>query len=547
MEVKRYLSLLWRWSGLIILGVLLVGGTTYLINRNTPPVYSASSRLLIDEGPGSSSGNDYSQILLEERLTQTYVEILKTRPVLQETIDRLELPYTTSQLANRVNVAAAEDTQIIIITVEDTNPVWAANIANMLGEVFIETNAERDQLRYAEPIANWQLRINEIGNELQEIETELNSFGEDLSPEEQARQSRLETQLNEARIRYTDAFNNLNGLQVSQAKDSSNIVPIEPAQIPSGSIGPRTTTNTIIASLVGGVLALGIIFLVEYLDDTVKTPDQVLEDTNLPTLGAIAQIKAETPSTRLITFRSPRDPISEAYRVLRTNLSFSAVDGGLHSLIVTSSSPGEGKSTTVANLAIVMAQTGKRVIVVDADLRRPMQHKIFEVTNNQGLTTAILDSKTPINYHLQQTKVPDLQILTSGPIPPNPAELLNSHRMNQVLEALKKEADVVIFDTPPALTVADASILAPQVNGCVLVVETGKTRRDAFIQAVERLDRASATIYGSVMNRLQPSRGGYYTYYYYHYYSAYEYSEKGRRSRSAMWLPAWLSGLLKRS
>ncbi|MCA9976139.1 MAG: CpsD/CapB family tyrosine-protein kinase, partial [Anaerolineales bacterium] len=266
---------------------------------------------------------------------------------------------------------------------------------------------------------------------------------------------------------------------------------------------------------------------------------------------AIAFIKGDKPADRLITHFRPRDPISEAYRVLRTNLSFSAVDKELQDILITSSSPGEGKSTTVANLGTVMAQMGKRVIIVDADLRRPVQHKVFSVPNNQGLTTALLDQQTPVMEHVQSTKIPGLSILASGPIPPNPAELLNSHRMAHVMNELRLGADLIIFDTPPALTVADASILAPQVDGCILVVEVGKTRRDTFLQAVQRMQKTGANLFGTALNRLQPGRGGYYYdyyYYYYHYYGAYEQDNRKRRStkRGGTKRGGWLSGLIKR-
>ncbi|RMG95967.1 MAG: polysaccharide biosynthesis tyrosine autokinase [Chloroflexi bacterium] len=547
MEIRQYIRLIWRWLWLIILGAIIAGGTAYVISKNTVPIYRASSRLLIDEAPGSGSNNEYAELLVEQRLTQTYLQILSTRPVMEETITRLNLPYTPEQLAAKVSASSPQDTQIIIISVEDPNPELAAQIANTLGEVFIEQNRERESLRYAEPIQNWETRLDEIGNEIQAIETEINALGTPETPEEEAELSRKDTKLKELQIQYTEAFNNLNQLRVSQAKESSNIVPIEPAQPPQRPIRPRTFTNTIMATIIGGMVALGFVFLMEYLDDTIKTPDDVLADTNLPTLGAIAFIKGSAPNQRLITHHTPRDPISEAYRVLRTNLTFSAVDSELHSLLITSSSPGEGKSTTTANLAVVMAQTGKQVILVDADLRRPTQHKIFQLSNNQGLTTAILDSLTPVSYHLQKTRVPGLRVMTSGPIPPNPAELLNSHRMKQVLEALQQEADLIIFDTPPVLTVADAAILAPRVNGCVVVAEAGSTRRPLFLQAIERLARTGTNLYGVVMNRSKPGRASYYDDYY--YYATYEYVEgrrKKRRRRSRSLLPGWITAIIKR-
>jgi non-specific protein-tyrosine kinase len=289
------------------------------------------------------------------------------------------------------------------------------------------------------------------------------------------------------------------------------------------------------------MLAVGFIFLIDYLDDSIKSPQEVMEDTNLSTLGTIALIKGENPEDRLITAQSPRDPISEAYRVLRTNLNFSAIDGDMSTLLITSSSPGEGKSTTAANLAVVIAQTGKRVILVDADLRRPIQHKIFKATNNQGLTTAILDHNTPITYHLQKTKYPELQLMTSGPIPPNPAELLNSLRMNQVMEDFHREADIVIFDTPPVLTVADATILAPRTDGTLIVIESGGTKRSALLQAAERLQTTNGHIYGVVINKLNPSRIRGYGYYKYHYYysSVKEYGRNPRK-KGRRWLPGFI-------
>lgn len=545
MEIKRYFSLVWRWAWLILLGAIVAGGAAFLISDNTTPVYRATSRYIIDEAPGSGSGNDYSQLLVEQRLAQTYVEIMTTNSILEETVEQLDLPFDASDLAQMVTVSAPPDSQILVVSVEDTSPQRAADIANTLGEVFITQNAERENLRYAEPITTWEQRIQEIGDNIETLEVQISNLGVAETSEEQAQLSRLETQLNEAQLRYTDAFNNLNQLQRDQARESSNVVAIEEAQAPERPIRPRTTTNTLLATVAGAMLALGVIFLIEYLDDTVKTQEQILEDTGLSTLGAIAQIKVSEPADALVAANTPRDPISEAYRVLRTNLSFSAVDDSLKSLLVTSSSPGEGKSTTTANLGVVMAQTGKRVIVVDADLRRPTQHKIFSVANNQGLTTAILDSSTPASAHLQDTNVKSLRVLSSGPLPPNPAELLNSHRMQQVIRELEQEADILLFDSPPVLSVTDAAVLAPQLSGSLLVVFVGKTRRDTFAQAVERLRKTGAPIFGSVLNRLNISRGGYY---YYQYYSTYEYGNKKRKKRRSsakggrLKLPNWLSG-----
>ena len=553
MEIKQYIAILRRWGWLIILGAFISGAVAYAVSRNQEPVYRATARYLIDEAPGSSVGNEYSQILFAQRLAQTYIQVMRTTPILEETANRLNLPPDVAEnLEDMITISAPPDTQILVVNVEDTNPQRAAAIANTIGQVFIDINRERETSRYAAPIANWENSLAEISAEITVIETGLAALGSPETSEGLAEKTRLELRLNEARIRYNDTFNNLNSLQLDLVRDSSNVIAIESASVPDRPIRPRVVNNTLLAIVVGAMAALGVVFLVEYLDDTIKSPDHIAEDTGLSTLGTIAHmgISDSTPAhERLITQLKPRDPISEAYRVVRTNLSFAGVDGGLQNILVTSASPSEGKSTTAANLAVTLAQTSKKVIVVDADLRRPTQHRLFNMPNNYGLTSAILDSESPVNTHLQETTIPGLRLLSSGPLPPNPAELLNSQRMQQVIKDLSAEADYVIFDMPPVLTVADAAILAPKVSGCFLVSKAGSTRREAFIESVDRLVKADAVIFGAVLNQLKRGQSGYsYAYYYqhYNYYGKDEVDQKKRRgifgnSRLATWLTTVLS------
>lgn len=553
MEIKQYIAILRRWAWLVVLGAVISGTVAYVFSVNQDSVYRATARYLIDEAPGSGIGNEYSQILFAQRLAQTYVQVMKTTPILQETAVRLDLPPEVArQLGSMVTVSAPPDTQILAVSVEDTNPQRAAAIANTLGQAFIDINQERSTSRYAAPIANWETRLEEISTEIAAIEAELTALGTPSTADGLAEKSRLELRLNEARIRYTDTFNNLNRLQLDLVRDSGNVIAIEAAVPPAYPIRPRVANNTLLALVVGAMAALGLVFLIEYLDDTIKSPDQIAEDTGLSTLGAIAYIDVPDtapPGERLITLMKPRDPISEAYRVVRTNLSFAGVDGGLENILVASASPSEGKSTTAANLAVALAQTSKKIIVVDADLRRPTQHRLFDVSNNFGLTTAVLDNESPVTTHLQETKIPGLNILSSGPLPPNPSELLNSQRMQQIMQELAAEADYVIYDTPPALTVADAAILAPKMSGCLLVAKAGHTRREAFVDGVARLVKADALIFGAVINQLKRGQSGYYYDYYYQHYSYYGTDAKAnKRSRlgAALRLPTWLTAILSK-
>lgn len=209
-------------------------------------------------------------------------------------------------------------------------------------------------------------------------------------------------------------------------------------------------------------------------------------------------------TTTLITVTNPRSPIAEAYRTLRTNLDFSNLDKSLRALVVTSAGPDEGKSTTLANLAVTMAQGGKRVILVDCDLRRPTLHRLFSLKNNAGLTDMVRDDAALANPPLQDVSVPNLQVLTTGPLPPNPAEVLGSKRMEEILAALLARADLILLDAPPVIAVTDAAVLASKVDGVLLVVSAGKTKRDDAHKAQAQLEKVNARVVGAVLNNVKP-------------------------------------------
>jgi protein-tyrosine kinase len=214
----------------------------------------------------------------------------------------------------------------------------------------------------------------------------------------------------------------------------------------------------------------------------------------------------------LITLTSPKSPISEQYRTIRTNIQFSTVDRPIRSILVTSACPGEGKSTTSANLAVVFAQQGKKVLFIDADLRRPTMHYTFRLDNHVGLTN-VLTKQVSLEKAVQSTEQENLYVLTSGPIPPNPAELLGSSSMKELLEQAFIQYDFVLFDTPPVLAVTDAQILANLCDGIVLVVSSGKTEIEAAQKAKEALANAKGKLLGVVLNNKKMKESQYYYYY----------------------------------
>lgn len=233
----------------------------------------------------------------------------------------------------------------------------------------------------------------------------------------------------------------------------------------------------------------------------------------------------------LIVYNDPKSPISEAFRTIRTNIQFSNIDKGIKSLVLTSSGPSEGKSTVISNLAITMAQAGKKVLLIDSDLRKPRIHKIFALNSYKGLTNVIfydLDYKEVIKF----TPVDGLDILTSGPIPPNPAEILGSEKMKKFLKNVEEDYDLVLIDTPPIGVVTDAAVLASRCDGVILVCAVGQAIIDAVKNAKNALEKVNANILGVVLNKVPMGKRGYYKYYYYQsYYEDEDTRKKGRRKK----------------
>jgi capsular exopolysaccharide synthesis family protein len=288
----------------------------------------------------------------------------------------------------------------------------------------------------------------------------------------------------------------------------------QPALLPTTPIGPNPLRNAILAGFLGLMLAAGLVMAYEYLDDKIKTPSDMEAVAGLTTLGVVTnQHGRKAQKIDLVTATAPRSTVAEAYRMVRTNLEFASIDRRLKTILITSANPKEGKSTTAANLATVLAQGGKQVILVDADLRKPSLHHIFGKVNRIGLTNALVLGIEDVERHLLETGTENLRLLTSGPMPPNPAEVLSSSRFTALIESLSTQADVVIIDSPPVLAVTDPMIIAARVDGTVLVVDSKKTRSSALHDAMEALSKSGTHMLGGVLNKAGGRSGGYYYYY----------------------------------
>ena len=322
--------------------------------------------------------------------------------------------------------------------------------------------------------------------------------------------------------------------KITEAGQLGSVKIIDKAFIPTFAIKPNKKKNLLFAILVG--IGIGLVFTVftEYIDTSIKEPKEVEEYIGEPTLGIIPNInhtflskeknngKLGNAKKLLLTEFPPRSGVAEAYRSLRTNLQYFNTDKPIKSILITSSIAQEGKSTIVSNLAISLSQLGLKTVMVDADLRKPMLHKLFEADLSPGLTNLIISKDVEFKKTIKNTRIENLFLITAGSVPPNPAELLESKRMKEVSYEITKEFDYLIFDAPPIVLVADAVILSTLVDGVILIIEAKKTRRDAIFSSKEIIKNVGGKILGTVLNKTRFSRmdymyGGYSGYYYYGY------------------------------
>lgn len=539
MELRRYAGVVVRWSWLLALGTFLGALAAFLVSRGQTPLYQAEATILVNQAQGIT-GPSYTDILANQQLSKTYAQLAATPPVLQQVAQNLGVDFAAT--GTTVSADLRRDTQLINVTATSTDPELAARVANETVRVFGD-KITADQLGpRAKALADRQEVVSRDQKALEDRQaavTRLQGKPPGL-PEDQRLQQLSDAQaaLETARQNLAASQRAVQDLNLELARTVNSVALASPAERPLHPVSPRVFRTTALGAIVGLLLVAGIVGVIEYLDDTVKSPDDVTRAAGAATIGAIRRFSgADGPKgSHLLTSLGPNSPVSEAYRVVRTNLEFARAGKAGKTMLITSATPGEGKSTTAANLALVLAQTGRSVLLVDADLRRPTQHKLFDLPNGAGLSTLFVMETPAVETFLRASPVENLMVLPSGPLPPNPAELLVGERMGEILNALTAIADVVLIDSPPLLGVADSSVLAARVDGVVLVLDASRTRAGALQQSVESLRRASATLWGVVLNKLPNRRvgDGYASYYYAGYgYSADSSPSDSRRNGHA--------------
>ena len=414
-----------------------------MYESNTTLVLTKSTST-VDQASGTITQND---ILLNQKLVSTYSELIKSKLVLNQVIEKLDLDYKVNELAKLISVDSIENTEILKITVKNEDPKLAKDIANETAKIFSKE--------------------------------------------------------------IVDIYN------------INNISIIDKAVL-SKNISNNTTIRDSIIAFFGGIfISLIILFIKYYFDDTIKFDDDLEEKINMPILGKIGiekENKKNPNKTELIVNKYPKSVVSEGIKSLRTNLQFSSIDKNVKSILITSSIPGEGKSFISANLATAFAQTGKNVLLVDCDMRKGRQHKIFNVSNARGYSNLLIDDfKNNYSSYIKNTEVKNLYLLTCGTVPPNPSELLNSDRNKELFKFLTSKFDIVIFDGVPCNGLPDSAIMSTLTDKTLIVSAENVTPKSLLENTRKSILNVGSNVSGIILNKINMKNNKYYGKYYSYY------------------------------
>lgn len=510
MDLRSQLAVLRAHRLLIIAAIVIAAVTAVVVTAASQKVYESRATLIVGQSL-SSANPDIGQIDTSQRLATTYAQIATTRPILEGVIEELGLDTTADELRESVSAEPEANSTLFTITVERDDPGTAAAIANEISDRLIAASpavsGEPSEVQdfVAAELATLQQQIKAAQDEA------LILAALDTRTTEQNRQlAELEARLSSLRSSYATLYSQ------SVTSSANQLSVVEPAIPEPEPTSPNMLLNLVLALIAGGLVGIGAAFLIEHMDDKVKTVADAQRTTGLPVLGVVPRMPASPrgePMYSLVTLAYPRSGAAESFRVLRTNLEFSSVDAAVRVIVVSSPLPDEGKTTCATNLAVAFAQAGKRTLLVDADLRRPGVHAVFRTEQEPGLVDLLRTSPMPLTTVLRSTEDANLLLITSGAIPPNPAELLGSARFEALLKRLATKVDVVILDAPPVNIVTDAVLLAKVADGTVLVVDASRTHRDSAREACDALARVGARVLGIALNRSRETDDQRYGYY----------------------------------
>ena len=439
--LKKYVLVIAAVALVLIIGVFIYDKSI------KKPLYTTYTTIILTKSNETQTGTTITQndILLNQKLVETYSKIIKSKLVLEQVISETGVTYTAEELSENVSVEAYENTEMLKISVTDQDPELAASIANSIAQVFSGEIAKIYQI------------------------------------------------------------NNISVVDVA----------VTPEEVSNNTL----KRDLLIALFIGIFGTIGVVFVVYYFDDTVKLTDNLEEEIGMPVVAKVFKSDVGSKNNRkveLLAQKYPKSVVSESIKTLRTNLQFSSVDEDIKTILITSSIPGEGKSFISANLAISFAQTDKRVLIVDCDMRKGRQHRIFKLSNSKGLSNLLIDDMTNYKDYINKTSVDGVSVITRGTVPPNPSELLNSKKNADLIRVLKAKYDVIIYDGVPCNGLPDSIIMSKLVDKVLIVSSDSMTPKSVLESTKKQLESVNAPVAGDVLNnvnRKNSTYGKYYGYY----------------------------------
>ncbi|HXA34006.1 MAG TPA: polysaccharide biosynthesis tyrosine autokinase [Acidimicrobiales bacterium] len=509
-----YARILWRRKLTILIVVVVAVAATVGLDSVRTKRYTGTARLLF-------VSQSYSSVGAVTPLSPT--DIATDIGLVQSSTVKAIVAKSLKTAPPPVSVAEQGTTEIATVSVTSTDPAFAAKAANAYAKGYIQASQQRF-LNTSQAAENQlQGQINALQNQINGLQNQINQ----ANSKDTSTLSNLDNQLGALASQQNTLRAQLSQIQVNVAQSPSGGQLVEPATQSNSPVSPKRVTDALIALVIGLIVGIAVALLRETLDDRIRTKAELERVAGgLPSLGLIPVVGEwhDRKKPFLISALHPRSPPAEAYRGLRTSIQFISLDKAIKTLQVTSPAAADGKTTTSANLAVTMAEAGKNVVLVGCDLRRPRIHDFFGLSNNVGFTS-ILVGDVSLEDALQS--VPDhknLTVLPSGPIPPNPSELLGSAKAREVIARLAQAADVVILDSAPVLPVTDAAVLARQVDAILLVAKSGSTTQKDITRSVEVLTRVDAPLAGLVLNGASEAD----CYVYYRYGDQYGYGYRTR-------------------
>jgi Mrp family chromosome partitioning ATPase/capsular polysaccharide biosynthesis protein len=534
MTFEQYWTILIKQWKIVVLCFLFVGVGTFIGSKLMTPIYQSTALVQVDIRSSSNNQADYNSLLASDQLVQTEAALATGDPVLREVASHYpNLPM--EQLVGEVSSTVRTNTQLFEIDVVDPSPTQAARLANDIAMTLI--TQQQQVLQQDNTLARQQIQqdLDTTSQQISDTTTKIISLQGNMKNKAQV--AILQTKLNVLQQHYNQWQSALAQLELAQAQSGNFLRLAQPASPSIKPVRPNIPLYTVGGLLVGLLLGMLLAVLLEQLDTRVHTPEELTQLLGWPVLATVW--RAESKEEELV------NPVGhtanvESYRILRTNIGFSVLDKPLHTIMVTSAAPNDGKSTIAANLAIFMAKASKNTLLIDADLRRPTLHQKFHLSpDKMGLSNAVVaysrlqpitDSaqqfltspyfKPSLDVYMHDAGYPNLRVVPSGPLPPNPPDVLDSKAMERLFTSLTDcGAEVVIFDTPPVLGLSDTSILASKVDGAVVVVDITRTKKKNLLQMKGILTQAGTHVLGCVINKQARHRKDT-TYSYYYYYRA---------------------------